>query len=350
MKLLKPLPIAVLILSFANIALADISIVNDIDINLGNGAYIRILAIQNATNFSVYNSSDTPANTLEFWINNSRIRFNSTTNKTLYNITYNNITDTLQFISSGTGLLNVSASVLNASSNYYLKSNGTYITTLSSDSNAILSGNRTLSGSAETLSYGPRNVTFSGQSISQANIVAFESLTISVNIADNDGGTLGSAKVEVQKPSGTKNNYTLTQSGSTWSRAFSDTGGAGTYNITKFYTLDSTGVEYNASGSMTFVVGSLSGGGTGGSGGGGGGGGGGILPGAIQNVSELVNVIPLNIKTLAKDETGNYLLNGLLGFGAFLVVIGSGKSKSNGTFLWGVAILFAAAYSLGYLE
>lgn len=66
----------------------------------------------NTTNFTAYNSTDNPKNTLELWINGSKIMFNADTNKTISNLTYNNISDEWHFTVNGSdGYLNTSVLV-----------------------------------------------------------------------------------------------------------------------------------------------------------------------------------------------------------------------------------------------
>ncbi|MDO9098190.1 MAG: PGF-pre-PGF domain-containing protein [Candidatus Methanoperedens sp.] len=101
------------------IASAQVSIVNDVLFNLDNTAYIKVLAVQNSTSITVYNSTDTPASTLQFYINGSTARFTANANKTLSNISYNNATDVVTYTGNGTGgYLNVSAR-MNLSLRYY---------------------------------------------------------------------------------------------------------------------------------------------------------------------------------------------------------------------------------------
>ena len=107
------------------VASADVSIVDDTLFNLGNGAFIKVLAVQNSTNITVYSSTNSPASTLQFYINGTAIRFTANTNKTLSNISYDNATDVVTYTGNGTdGYLNVSTRMQVSSVNYGLKVDG----------------------------------------------------------------------------------------------------------------------------------------------------------------------------------------------------------------------------------
>ncbi len=116
---MKLYPILFLAVLAIGVASADVSIVNDTFFNLGNSAYLNVLAPQTTTNITIYNSTSTPASALQFYINGTPIRFTANTNKTLSNIFYNNVTDIVTYTGNGTtGYLNVSAR-MNLSLRYY---------------------------------------------------------------------------------------------------------------------------------------------------------------------------------------------------------------------------------------
>lgn len=383
MNLLRFLILAAILLTAGLAHAFDVSFTDDVDIDLGNGVYLRILAIQNASNdtdpvWRVYNSTDSPPNTWELWMNASRLRFNASANLTLYNISMNNVTDTLSFITYGAGgQLNFSAVMLNASANYYFKSDGMFVKALASDGNKEISSNRTVSGT-HTFAFAPRNITYTTETANPNQVVVFNTITLSLDITDNDGGTISSAIVQVQKPGGTTN-YTMTKGvGNAFALAFSDTGTAGTYSIIRYYATDSDGLQYTSpASSLTFSITATTAGGSSGGGGGGGGGGGnqsipdllaGLLPNATKVLESLIPaaqnpvLLPqapsINLLTLMNDPAGMVFLKlmlaagvGLLAFWTGLprVVVGIGKNKmSNSWFYLAGIMIVVPLYALGY--
>lgn len=100
------------------VSIADVSITEDIYFP---DPKIIILAVQNCTNFSAYGPGDTPANTVEFYINSSYIQYSATTNKTISDIGYNDTSDMWIFTGNGTdGQLNITACVEHLGTDYGL--------------------------------------------------------------------------------------------------------------------------------------------------------------------------------------------------------------------------------------
>ncbi len=127
-----------------NTASAQVSIVNDTLFNTDNGAFIKVLAVQNSTNITIFKSSDSPASTLQFYINGTPIRFTANTNKTLSNISYNSATDVVTYTGNGvTGYLNVSARMNLTQTVYNLKVDGTINQTIESDGTGWVTFNYT---------------------------------------------------------------------------------------------------------------------------------------------------------------------------------------------------------------
>jgi len=108
------------------IASAQVSIVNDINFDLDNSAFIKILAPQTPTKITIYNSADSPASTLQFYINGSAVRFTSNTNKTLSNLSYDNVNDVVNYTGKSTsgGYLNISARMASSKTNYSFNIDG----------------------------------------------------------------------------------------------------------------------------------------------------------------------------------------------------------------------------------
>ncbi len=105
-----------------SVSAESINITKNISINLGNGAYIKITAPQKVSHITIWNSSDTPASTVQFLINDTQIRYTANTNKTIFNISYNNITDTANYYGEGTnGYLVIDIKMKNTTANYTLK-------------------------------------------------------------------------------------------------------------------------------------------------------------------------------------------------------------------------------------
>lgn len=113
-------------------------ITNDTIFQLGNDANITVLAPQNFSDSIDPGISivENPPNTLQFVINDSNIQFNSTTDKTLSNITRNS--DVVNWTYSGTGTLNVNATVQYQSANYTLYRDGTALYSNISSNNFTL--------------------------------------------------------------------------------------------------------------------------------------------------------------------------------------------------------------------
>lgn len=184
------------------------------------------------------------------------------------------------------------------------------------------------------------NFTFSNKSLSETQISQSSQPTIiSLDVTDPDGNI--SAVTMGVTFNGYETNFTMAQSGTKWSYSFKS-GAPGTYTVSNFYATDNGSGTNSSSWGQQFVVVPVVGGGSGGTGE--------ILLGAFQEVSKQTREVSIYIKTQAKDETRNYLMNELLGVFALMIVVGSKKNARNGLFLWGIIGMFFIAYFLGYLE
>ena len=105
MKILQILFFLVLVAAITEVV-ADFSITTE---SYFPDAKIIISPIVNGTNFTAYNATDTPANTLEMLINGSYIRWHADVNKTISNVSYNSSGAFWLFTGNGSsGYLNVS--------------------------------------------------------------------------------------------------------------------------------------------------------------------------------------------------------------------------------------------------
>ncbi|MCZ7400949.1 MAG: Ig-like domain-containing protein [Candidatus Methanoperedens sp.] len=126
------------------IASAQVSIVNDVNFYLDNSAFIKVLAPQTSTNITIYSPTDSPASTLQFYINGTAIRFTANTNKTLSNISYDNVNDAVNYTGNGTeGYLNVSAQMQLPSTNYSFWVDGSFNQAVLSDTSGWVTFNYT---------------------------------------------------------------------------------------------------------------------------------------------------------------------------------------------------------------
>ncbi len=198
------------------VASSQVSIVNDTLFNLNNGAFITVLAPQNSTNITIYNSTDSPASTLQFYINGTPIRFTANTNKTLSNISYNNVTDVVTYTGNGTdGYLNVSA-LMNLSLKYYnFKVDGIISQTLQSSNSGWVTFNYTGWSQSQhdfEISIIPPSVTSNTNSVYVAN----NSLLALNATITNSGHSVNNATVNVSSVNSTINQAVLTNQSGFW--------------------------------------------------------------------------------------------------------------------------------------
>jgi len=131
---MKLYPLLFLAVFAIGIASAQVYIVNDVNFYLDNNAYIKVLAPQTSTNITIYNTADSPASTLQLYINGTALRFTANTNKTLSNISYDNVRGVVNYTGNGTdGYLNISAGMDLTQTFYNLKVDGTINQTIESD-------------------------------------------------------------------------------------------------------------------------------------------------------------------------------------------------------------------------
>lgn len=302
---------------------------------------------------------------------NETMMFNASGNMTLS--LFNHSNNTLNFTAYGAGgKLNFTLNLTNAGSNFAFKSDGTYIQALLSNSTGWVGGNRTISGTY-IFTFAPRNISYSSESASPNQVPVFNTVTLSLDIVDNDGGTISSGFAQIQKPGGITTNYTMTKGvGNAFALAFSDTGTAGTYSIVRYYVNDSDGLQYTSPvSSLTFSITASTAGGTTGATGGTGGSPP-AMPDLLPNVTNVLeNLIPaaqnplllpqapsINLLTLMNDPAGLFFLElmlvagiGLLTFWTGLprVVAGIGKNKmSNNWFYLAGIMIIVPLYALGY--
>ncbi len=124
------------------------------------GVNITVLAPQNFSQIIVYNSTQTPADTLEFTINSSKIQFNGSTNQNLSKISFNNNIWNWTYTNS-TEYLNVNASVL-YQLNYTLYKEGiaqqtAFTSTLNLYYNLTSAGNYSIQSAATSQLLSPAN-------------------------------------------------------------------------------------------------------------------------------------------------------------------------------------------------
>ncbi len=263
------LPISVEASSYFNIT-------DNININLDNGAYITLTAVQNFTNISepvvrTHNSTVTLKSTLEINFNDTQARWNTTSNTTLSNITY--VNDRLNFTGNATsGILNISVKMLNNSMNYYLFIDGVKNTSVTSNSSGWVNFN--YSGWSQhdfSIRTDIDAPVLTSDSISPSSAYTGASVTITALFVDDT--SVASAIVNIKVPNGTSANWSMTcTSGTsvTCTKVYTSTTDVGTYYVMYYYPQDDSGNIANISSTKTFDISTesvvtVSGGGGGGS-------------------------------------------------------------------------------------
>ncbi len=109
------------------------SIINDTDFNLDNGVILTVKSPLTFNSISVYNSTDTPASTLEIVIGAGTIRLTPTASSTLTINGFDYASDTYNFTISGAGTTTLNQKVLKSNTLYNFYSNSAYTFGVTSD-------------------------------------------------------------------------------------------------------------------------------------------------------------------------------------------------------------------------
>lgn len=275
---------------------------------------------------------------------NETMMFNSSANVTLSSITHASNYLTLTAYGGG-GTLNFSANLTNTSTKFFYKFDGAFSQTLTSNSTGWISGSQIISGTHD-LSFSTRNVTFTDASLSPSSAPVFSSFVISVNLNDNDGGTISSATAQVQKPGGTQN-YTMTHGvGNLWSLSFADSGTTGVYTVISFNATDSSGANFSIGSALGFRTTSSPAGGTSGRGEPGGGG---STPAQEQNQTVPAGTTPIPVSSPVRQgaQIGGLVWWLALSLGSIMSVLSlSSRSASSNLLIVGLILVAYSAYQL----
>lgn len=328
------------------IATADVTIVNDIYFPDSN---ITIAAIQNATNFTTYNSTDTPTNTLEMYINGSKIWLASDANVTISNITF--IENVWNFSAVGTGNLNITYT-FNESTTYDFYVNDTLNDSKQSESRNVnfpypVSGGGDFSGRNST----PPVISIKNESVAPASISQGNSVTISTHVVCTNCD-LTAVKVKVLSPAsgGTYGvgddglgNWTMISGGGTlWYYTYRQTSDVGTYQINDYYITSNNATALHDQSLLSFTVAQSVGGA-----GGGGGGGGGTTVITVTPTPEPTPFVPsINLMSLANDPLGKTAFQLLFAFGFIMLIFFFLKKNSKVSTLIGGVLLMGVSYGV----
>lgn len=216
-------------------------------------------------------------------------------------------------------------------------------------------GTTTQSGSSNSNAF-----IFASKTISELQITQSSQATvISVNITDPDG-YITAATVGITL-NGTETNYTMVNTSSIWSYSFIS-GVPGAYTVSNFYATDNATATNNSVWSQAFQVVPVSAGGgippanptpattptntTGGSSGGGAGG-----TGSVPQESFAETIAKINIKTIAKDPTGELIFIIILCLGLLMAILGAASKKvARSTMFWGLIMVIFSGYALGVIN